>query len=186
MMSYESRRTAEPRGAVTPSSNGHDQAAIAAVFVISSSWRGLLSGAPMPESAGEHSGDYANRISTIPATVTSYLPRRLCHVHPFYFPCARGHCHVAIGRAFGNRNGADINPARTDPGGGCSPVAMDRPAQAGAPAGRHRRRGCSFLSPLTREPQVNPAKPVPGTPWGAVRQAYVRHNAERWPEQLEA
>jgi hypothetical protein len=52
----------------------------------------------------------------------------------------------------GNQDVADINPARTDPGGGCSPVAMERLAQAGAPAGRHRRRACSSLSPVTREP----------------------------------
>ena len=44
---------------------------------------------------------------------------------------------------------------------------MERPAQAGAPPGRHRRGACSFLSPVTPEPQMNPAKPVPGTPWGS-------------------
>ena len=48
---------------------------------------------------------------------------------------------------------ADINPARTDPGGGLSPMVMERPAQAGTPAGRHRREACSFLSPDTREPE---------------------------------
>jgi hypothetical protein len=50
-----------------------------------------------------------------------------------------------ISRAFGNRNVADINPARTDPGCGWSPVAMDRPAQAGAPIGRHRRGASELL-----------------------------------------
>ena len=53
-------------------------------------------------------------------------------------PLAR-HCHIEVGLAFRDfsRNYwkstdvADINPARTDPGGGWSPVAMERPAQAG-------------------------------------------------------
>jgi hypothetical protein len=40
---------------------------------------------------------------------------------------------------------ADINPARVDPGGDWSPVAMDRPAQAGARAGRHRRGASGLL-----------------------------------------
>jgi hypothetical protein len=53
---------------------------------------------------------------------------------------------------------ADINPARTDPGGGWSPVAMERPAQAGAPAGRHRRGACSFLSPVS-ESRIDPDSP---------------------------
>jgi hypothetical protein len=36
-----------------------------------------------------------------------------------------------------------------------------------------------FAVSVTREPQMNPAKPVLGTP-------YSRLNAERWLEQLEA
>ena len=51
----------------------------------------------------------------------------------------------AIFQATGNQNVADINPARAVPGGGWSPVAVDRPAQAGAFAGRHRRRASELL-----------------------------------------
>jgi Protein of unknown function (DUF2905) len=130
-------------GALTPSSNGHDQAAIAAVFVISSSWRGLLSGAPTPESAGG---------STPETTPTEFQP----------FPRL---ILVVVGLVWR----------------WIAPLRLGR-----LPGDIVRRGGCSFLSPLTREPQINPAKPVPGTPWGAVHQAYVRHNAKRWPEQLEA
>src|ERR1700730_4949391 len=85
----------------------------------------------------------------------SYLPPRLCHVHPFSFPCARGHWHVAIGRAFGNRNVADINPTRTDPRGGWA-VAMERPPQAGAPAAGRHRRGASELLFLFSNPYGTP------------------------------
>ena len=81
---------------------------------------------------------------------------------------------------------ADINPARTDPGGGWSPVAMERPAQAGAPAGRHRRGACSSLSPVTRtldEPGKASPEHATGEQFGKLTRAA---NAKRWPEQLEA
>ena len=56
---------------------------------------------------------------------------------------------------------------------------MERPAQAGAPAGRHRREACSFLSPVTREPQMNPGNM--GEQFGKLTRAT---NAERWPGRL--
>ena len=51
----------------------------------------------------------------------------------------------AIVQALGSQNFADINPARTDPGGDWPTLAADRPAQAGAFAGRHRRGASELL-----------------------------------------
>ena len=82
---------------------------------------------------------------------------------------------------------ADINPARTDPGGGWSPVAMERPAQAGAPAGRHRRGACSFLKSHHAR---TPDEPGKASPEHAIRKQFAKltraANVERWPEQLQA
>ena len=80
----------------------------------------------------------------------------------------------------------DINPARTDPGGGWYPVSMDQPAQAGAPAGRHRC--CVFIleSHHTRTAD-EPGKASPGHVMGEQFVKLTRAaDVERWPEQLEA
>jgi hypothetical protein len=48
------------------------------------------------------------------------------------FLCAReGIVTLPLGGRLGTGIVADINPARTDPSGDWSPVAMERPAQAG-------------------------------------------------------
>jgi hypothetical protein len=55
---------------------------------------------------------------------------------------------------------------------------MERPAQAGAAAARHRRGACSFLSSVTREPQMARH----GEQFAKLTRAAT---AKRWPQQLE-
>jgi hypothetical protein len=63
---------------------------------------------------------------------------------------------------------------------------MERPAQVGAPAGRHRR-GAFFLESRHTRTLDGPGK---ASPEHAIREQFGKltraANVERWPEQLQA
>jgi hypothetical protein len=105
----------------------------------------------------------------------------------FTFRAREGIDTLPLGGRFENWNVAGINPARTDPGGGWSPMAMERPAQAGAPTGRHRRGACLILESRHARTLDGAGKASPGHPirkqFGKLTRAA---NAKRWPEQLQA